>query len=388
MRIAFLHRALDIAGGAERQLLSLAQHLRRMGHDVEIFTNDLRRNECFPELLQGISVHTPLFRPQKFYSLPRALRRFDIVNFHNFPSNIFVWSIKKSNPDLPCVWTCNENWVWFLKVRTNEIQADEMSVLGKMMWWAPPFIFLAGLEALGIPLLDEILVLSGEVRRLLKLAYDVDSRVVRSGPDIQYLKVLKTSSKDRKAWLSENGLMGRRVLFTVGRLEPIKRFDHLVEAFALATKDIPDATLAIAGGGPQREYITKVSKRFRVEDKVRLFGRVSDQDLVNWYMSCDAFVFPSWCPWGLVVLEAMYFEKPCVVSKCAAVAEVLKDEVHAVLTDQTTEGMATGIRKVLLDDKLARHLGREGARLVESEYNFQNYATQVAKVFSNLTGDS
>ncbi len=383
-----MHRALDIAGGAERQLLNLAQHLRQRGHDVEIFTNVLLLEECFPELLKGIEVHTPLFRPQKFLSLPRSLREFDLVNFHNFPSNIFVWSIKRANPDLPCVWTCNENWVWFLKVRTNEIHSRDLSVLGKMMWWAPPFIFLAGLEAIGIPLLDEVIVLSEEIQRLISSAYHVNSRVVRSGPDLEYLQALKSSAEDRDEWLLKKGLAGQRVLLTVGRLEPIKRFDHLVQAFAQVCKEYQDVTLAIAGSGPQKEYIASIVKTNGVQDRVKLLGRVSDQDLVNWYQSCDALVFPSWCPWGLVVLEAMYFKRPCVVSKCAAVSEVLTDGVDAVLTDHTVQGMAGGIRRVLNDDKFARQIGREGSRLVESKYNLQNYATQVAKVFSDMLEDS
>jgi phosphatidylinositol alpha-1,6-mannosyltransferase len=250
-----------------------------------------------------------------------------------------------------------------------------------MLWWLPPFLLLVWLERLGVAKMDKILVLSEEIRRIMRRAYGVDSSVVRSGPDLIYLdRNAKGSLQDPSLWRASHGIRTRNLILTVGRLEAIKRFDLLIAAARLISRRRNDFTIVIAGAGPQENRLRRLVALSNLDDVVRIVGQVSEEDLYNWYNACDMFVFPSWCPWGLVVLEAMYFQKPCVVSRCAGVSEVLEDQVNAMITGASVEDTANAISKLLEEPSLARSLGSKGEKLVRQRYNFANYTQECLEV--------
>lgn len=72
---------------------------------------------------------------------------------------------------------------------------------------------------------------------------------------------------------------GLRVL-SLARLAPEKRIDALLDAFALVTKDHPEASLTVAGTGPLEQQLREHTKRLGVEHAVTFCGHVdADQAL-------------------------------------------------------------------------------------------------------------
>ena len=94
------------------------------------------------------------------------------------------------------------------------------------------------------------------------------------------------------------------VIFFSGKLQPWKRPQDLLQAFALAK--LPDSLLIFAGEGPLRETLQSEAARLGCADRVRFLGFVNQSQLPACYTGADLLVLPSeYEPFGLVVNEAM-----------------------------------------------------------------------------------
>ncbi len=72
-----------------------------------------------------------------------------------------------------------------------------------------------------------------------------------------------------------------RNIVSVGRLAPEKRFDLLIEAFAMLRHNLPDARLTIFGEGSERPTLEALIARLRLQDAVSLPGYTSNLDAVH-----------------------------------------------------------------------------------------------------------
>jgi 1,2-diacylglycerol 3-alpha-glucosyltransferase len=119
----------------------------------------------------------------------------------------------------------------------------------------------------------------------------------------------------------------RFVLLFVGRLSPEKNLALLIRAFATFTAQFPFAELWLAGAGPQRQALEKLTTSAGVARQVTFLGHMGSADLAERYRAADAFVLPSlFETQGMVCIEAMQFGKPLVVSDGIVSCRELVDE--------------------------------------------------------------
>ena len=167
------------------------------------------------------------------------------------------------------------------------------------------------------------------------------------------------------AFRAERGL-GENAIFYLGSLEPRKNLPRLVSAFARLHAQHPDlnATLIIGGNLAWKyDAILTHIRQLGLGERIRLIGRMSDEDLPKWYGACAAMAYPSlYEGFGLPPLEAMACGAPVVTSNVAALPEVVGDAGIAV--DPTdVRALAEALRRVLSDHGLraemrARSLAR------------------------------
>lgn len=128
------------------------------------------------------------------------------------------------------------------------------------------------------------------------------------------------------------GVRGRYLL-TVGALSPRKNLEAALAAFERLAADHEDLELVVAGGRGWRDR--DLLDRLRgspAAERVRLTGRVSDDDLVDLYRGAACFLFPSrYEGFGLPPLEALACGAPVVASSTSSMPEVLGEA--AVLVD-------------------------------------------------------
>jgi glycosyltransferase involved in cell wall biosynthesis len=107
------------------------------------------------------------------------------------------------------------------------------------------------------------------------------------------------------------------LLLTVSRLASEKNVSFLTEVL----ERVPEATLAIVGGGPQRDELVRRFSRY----KAHFVGYLRGEELAAAYASADAFVYASETEtMGNVVLEAMACGLPVIAARAAGVTSLVQ----------------------------------------------------------------
>ena len=172
---------------------------------------------------------------------------------------------------------------------------------------------------------------------------------------------------------TDYGVVGKRVILSVGRLVSRKGMDRLVEAMPRVLRDCPDTHLLIAGEGPLRTTLSDLIRTHGLEARVTLLGAVSDQALVDLYALAEIFALPNReLPdgdtegFGLVFLEANASGKPVVSGRAGGVVDAVTDGVNGLTVDgNDVEAISAAIVRLLKDPALYQQLAQGGRYIAQ-----------------------
>jgi glycosyltransferase involved in cell wall biosynthesis len=153
-------------------------------------------------------------------------------------------------------------------------------------------------------------------------------------------------------------------LFTVGRLDPLKRFDLLIKA--LQHTETP-VRCKIAGTGPERENLQALASRLGVADRIDFLGWVDDKDVVEQYANAlGVYYAPYDEDYGYVTVEAYKAAKPVVTtSDAGGVLEFVEDGVNGyVCSPDAPKEIGARFDTLFRDREKARAMGEAGQRKV------------------------
>jgi phosphatidylinositol alpha-1,6-mannosyltransferase len=163
---------------------------------------------------------------------------------------------------------------------------------------------------------------------------------------------------------------------TVARLEDrYKGHDVLVRSLALVREQVSDVEWVVIGDGPLRLELERLASSHGVADSVRFLGAVSDEQRNLWLRRADLLAMPSRLPgaglagegFGIVYMEAAAYGKPVVAGNVGGAVDAVRDGETGLLVDPTDPVAVGGaIARLLLDEELARRLGRAGAQRARS----------------------
>lgn len=130
-------------------------------------------------------------------------------------------------------------------------------------------------------------------------------------------------------------------LLTVGKREPRKNLNRLIDAFQQA--QLGDTQLVIVGSEGWGSNTQQGSN-------VRFLGFVSDEELAALYQQAQGFILASlWEGFGYPILEAMQLGTPVATSDCSSMAEIA--DCHAHLFDpMNKESIASSLERLVSDD--------------------------------------
>jgi rhamnosyl/mannosyltransferase len=105
---------------------------------------------------------------------------------------------------------------------------------------------------------------------------------------------------------------GKKVIFSLGRLVPYKGFEYLVRAAA----HLDESYMVLIGGkGPLESHLNNIIAQNGLQEKVKLLGYVSDEEVLAYFKLCSLFCLSSIMKteaFAIVQIEAMSFSKPIV----------------------------------------------------------------------------
>jgi D-inositol-3-phosphate glycosyltransferase len=187
------------------------------------------------------------------------------------------------------------------------------------------------------------------------------NRLCTSPPGVDH-RVFRPGSQ-RSARLRLGLGPGPVVLF-VGRIQPLKGVDVLLEAFARIENLHPEATLLVVGGpsgaNGQRELLALRQRAglLGVLRRVKFYGPLPHGLLADFYRAADLVVIPSRAEsFGLVAAEAQACGTPVVAAKVGGLVYVVDDGVTGILVDGWDPAdYAEVLDRLLSDDGLRKKM--------------------------------
>ncbi len=188
------------------------------------------------------------------------------------------------------------------------------------------------------------------------------------GVDPEHLSVLPNPAPEipplpsRDQLRTELGLSGHALVFA-GRLGPQKALGVALQALA----DVPDASLAVAGDGPQRAALEGRARELGLDGRVSFLGSVPREQVLRLFHAADASLLPSaWENFPHTVVEALAVGCPVIATAVGGVPEVVRDGENGLLVPPGDPGaLAAAIARFFADDALRASLRDAAARSVE-----------------------
>jgi len=172
-----------------------------------------------------------------------------------------------------------------------------------------------------------------------------------------------------------------------GRLVPEKGIDVLLQAFALAHQQVPQARLLIAGQGPTEAELRQLASNLGIEEAVDWLGHCSRVDLEAVLDQAWVQVVPSrWAePFGNVTTEAMMRGTAVIASAVGAQPEIILPEQSGFLVPPgNVEALAAKLLILLQNPTLTEAMGRAGRRRVLEHFSEEQRTEQFLALYQRL----
>ncbi len=182
-----------------------------------------------------------------------------------------------------------------------------------------------------------------------------------------------------------------KMLLFVGRIEPLKGIDTLIEAIALMLQSGVRVCLTVIGGDPgaspetinsEMTRLQSLREQYGLKDLVAFLGQRGQATLPYYYSAAEAVVVPShYESFGMVALEAMACGTPVVASQVGGLAFLVQDGItgYTVPVDEP-QALADRLTRLVNDRQLKLRMGENAARLAR-EYRWENIAENIYKVY-------
>jgi glycosyltransferase involved in cell wall biosynthesis len=304
MRIAYMLSSLGF-GGAERQVVGLAERMAARGHQVLLIVLRHRAEHVWPADVPVVYLDMSKSLTGVMIGLVRGRRalvdfRPDLVHSHTFPANMAARLLRASGASPRTLSTIH-----------NVYEGG----------WHRTFAYR---------------ITDGLAIHTTAVSQAVANRCIETGAVARYKCSVLTNGIDvvlfakdggrREAMRAEINAGSNFIWLAAGRITAAKDYPNLLRAFARVRAAIPQTRLWVAGEGKnlEEERVRNLAIDERLMEHIDWLGLRDDMPAV--FDGADAFVLSSvWEGMPLVVGEAMAMEKPVVATDVGGVREMMGD---------------------------------------------------------------
>lgn len=397
MKIGMIFRKLNVKGGVQRQGLSLANELRRHGHEIIIYTFNYSPENCFAELVSNIPV---VELPKRFHrptdgffgflnesQMAKDLAFFidkdlDILHPHDNVAHQVAYYFKKYIKDIPSVWQMNEfptmRWPLELLKYTEDPKFHDIP---KKPHFVKKTVILIKTyyENFFIRTQNAITVFDKFHQKLLERYSGCKSYVVPSGIEIGHLNFLKHEPPKK----------GEKILLlSSGIFMPYRRYEDIFYAMEKLVDDGFNPYLTIFGDyKTDKKYfrgLNELADYLKISRRIKFLGRYPDEALDRAFVRSHIFVYPHLQSQGLAVYEAMACGLPCIVTPLYGTYETLTDKKDAMFAKpKNPDSLAEAVKSLCENPELYHQISEQGRKTVE-RFSWGKYTNGILNVMEKV----
>jgi glycosyltransferase involved in cell wall biosynthesis len=357
--IQVCQRFYPCIGGIETHVFEISKRMAKK-HDVQVFTTDPSGQLPKEEIVEGIKIKRfKSFAPNEAFFFCSAI----------------YWALKEEKADI-------------LHIHSNQALSSFLAFKGmdkdkiKKFIFTPHYCpegttpirkflrkFYDNIQNTMFLEADKVICVSEYEMELLNKNIGLPWKkmiYIPNGINLEDFKISKTK-KDH----------GFQILF-VGRLEKYKRAHWILYALKNLKKKYPAKNIhfVIVGKGPYKDDLISLSKDLGLEKNVTFKQDLSYQKLLEEYSKCDVFVLPSAFEiFGIVVLEALAFNKPIIVSNDGALPKLFGNYGSVI---NSVEGLEKSLAK-LIDSE-----GKIKTDFDISKFTWDSVTNQILKLYKRV----
>jgi len=371
-------------GGMSVYVHELSKEMARSGHSVDIYTRT--HFDSSPQIIHNCKniriIHLP-------------------VQDSNLLSKIELY------PLLPEFLTCLENFRLQDKISYDLIYSHYwlsgiLGDLAQALWKVPHLIMFHTLGALKNSFQMEqqepelristekklaeqshgIIMACERERKNLMLYYGVPSEKISIVPCGVEFNIFRPIDR-HLARLNLGLALDEKVILYVGRFDPLKGIDRLIEAFSLLASEQSVRLVIVGENGCPGPLLKKQMDDLGVQKRVSFFERVDQNLLADYYSAADVLAIPSrYESFGLVALESLACGTPVVATPVGNMENIIcEGETGRVTSDFSPRSIAEALNFFISSEN---NISPEAIRSSIAEYTWSSSASGVLDVFYNI----
>ena len=399
MKILMVNKFLYPRGGSESYMLYLAEHLKKMGHEVEYFgmydeNNTVGNSKGL--YTQNMDFHSKglarfLYPFKIVYSLESKRKimqviddfKPDIVHMNNINFQLtpsIIYGVKKKG--IPLVQTVHD----YQMICPNHLLYNfDKNVPCEKCTGGSHINCVKNKCIHGSKIKSIIGVIEAKFYRILKTYKKVDLFVCPSNFLENKLLSAKEYYKgktktihnfiDKEKFAGSSQKEDSYIVF-VGRLSKEKGIENI----AKTAKLLPEYDFIVAGSGPDENILKGIPN-------IKLLGFVGGNDLTKLMGNAKLLLLPSVCYENcpLSILEAHCLGVPVVTMNSGGMAELVKDGVTGTLVNEPTpEAIAQSIRKTIDNEDYYKTLRENCKNEKDNILSVESYADILVKEYEKL----
>lgn len=330
MKVALVHDYLNQMGGAEKVVMALHE----LFPDAPIYTSifdparvdpafsqmDIRTS--FMQKLPLVTKHHQPFLPLYPFAMENLdLRGYDLV----LSSSSAFGKGVITRPETMHICYCHTpmRWCW------NYYEYVEREQIGKMARQILPF-FMTGLriwDTTSSMRVDHFIANSPTVAARIQKYYRREAIVIPPPVEASRFSIRDASTED---WHEAPAIKPGEYFLVVSRFLPYKRIDLAIKACNML--QLP---LVIIGSGRYEKELQRVAG-----PTIHFRGRLSDEEVLQYYANCRAFLLPGEEDFGITPLEAQASGRPVIAYGAGgALASIIDGITGTFFYEQTVESI-------------------------------------------------
>ena len=340
-------------GGVERILQIVLRNFDFSRYEITLYSS--RKETLLPEyypthikqgyFFESISEKASL----KDRLVCRIINKFKLFIYYNFSPSVFYSFFVKGKYDVG---------IAFIEGYATRILSGGPKKMKKIAWvhtdiqknhWTKIAFRSLVEETHSYSVFDAVACVSQCVAEQFDKTFNTKNQIVLYNP-IERDRIIKNASVKVIDLTTMNA--GKRIIFSLGRLEPIKgymRLLHIVER--LYNDDRLQPVLFILGEGKERNVLNHYIITHQMESYVHLIGFKDNP--YPYLAQADIYVCSSIAEgYNTAITEALILGKPVVTTEVSGAREQLGNSEYGIVTDNDEESLYKGLKRMMRDDVL------------------------------------